>query len=51
MKEFKSFLRAGSTPVDKDEKPFIREAFRFAKVCDTFLRRINMDTDVYYADG
>jgi len=31
-KEFKSFLRAGSAPIDKDEKPLVREAFRFAKV-------------------
>ncbi|KAF8809570.1 Pet127-domain-containing protein [Phlegmacium glaucopus] len=49
-KEFKSFLRAGSAPIDNDERPLIREAFRFAK-SDNFVMRSQLDCQDHRLPG
>ncbi|KAF8908913.1 mitochondrial protein Pet127-domain-containing protein [Gymnopilus junonius] len=40
--EFKQFMRIESAPIENDEKPKLREAFRFAK-SDKFVMRSQLD--------
>ncbi|KIM43393.1 hypothetical protein M413DRAFT_444219 [Hebeloma cylindrosporum] len=39
---FKNFMRLGSAPIEKDEKPLMRAAYRFAK-SDKFVMRSQLD--------